>query len=409
MYHFVKAVCLTRTIGSQWHEVDLSQILVYDIFTTYMQTYLVLTNDFFEGEVYVDLNTLKPLYSSYAGTLEELLVELDNTTLETISSLPSTAVKYVKYSDAIRSEYKINTTKIGMNYPDNYPEEEKPDLVVTRPRYLTDLSLLHSHCLLSVNGYLHYTDTADNKAYIVDGAKTMRKSSINHVGILSFYDVGELNKVKIDSTRLIPQDPDAQLRDKLTFTVDVPLDNKTYLLVLGGHIVLADENVFWRSGEQSFTVDLNQLPYIERIFESKHYINLDSLGIDLETVNVDEIWSDVVIKRYFDLSQTYLVVVDSPYLLSNKIHIRHSQLPGMFTSYQDPVYPLILNYGKIAEYWKTHEDGFWSVTVNDSHYRNFIISAQVSQDLITMNDHLQPNKPFYFSRGYLLELAGYRN
>ena len=35
MYQFVKAVCLARSIGAQWKEVDLSNIIVHDIYTTY--------------------------------------------------------------------------------------------------------------------------------------------------------------------------------------------------------------------------------------------------------------------------------------------------------------------------------------------------------------------------------------
>jgi len=107
------------------------------------------------------------------------------------------------------------------------------------------------------------------------------------------------------------------------------------------------------------------------------------------------------------LSQSFLVLVDTPNLVTNKIELRHSQLPGMFTAYQDPVYPLLVNYGKVGEYWKTHEDGYWSVTVQDSFLRNYILSQQPIYHLPNITNNLLPSKPFWHSRGYLLEIAAY--
>lgn len=409
MYQFVKAVCLARTIGAQWKEVDLSNIIVHDIYTTYHSVFLVLHHSVTDEEFIIDFNEYRPIYSSYNDTLNQLLIEIDNTTLNSVTTLPSTDVKYAKYSDAIRSEYKIQTVISGQVVPENYPEEDKKDLVITRPKYQTDVSLLHKYCLLSVNGFVHSTDTDGSVTYILDGAKTMRKSNHNQAGILSFYDIGELNKVRIDTTKLIPQNTDDVLKNKLSFEVNTPLDNKSYILVLGGYIILPEEGTFWRSGEQLFTLDLQQLPYVQRIFDSRHFLDLSSLGIeDWDNVNVEQIWSDETIKKYFSLSQSFLVVINTPNLVWNKHYIRKNNLPGMFISYQDPVYPLFMAYGKMAEYWKVFEDNQWAVTVQDSFYRNFVINSQVSQDLTTMNDHLEPNQPTLFSRAYLLELAGYR-
>lgn len=409
MYQFVKAVCLARTIGAQWKEVDLSNIIVHDIYTTYQKIFLVLHHTVTDEDMIVNFDEYRPVYSSYNNTLNELLIEIGNTTLNETSSLPNTEVKFAKYSDAIRSEYKLQTSIVGQVVPPNYPEEDKKDLIITRPKYTTDISLLHDYCLLSVNGFVHLTDTDGSVTYILQGAQTMRKSNHNQAGILSFYDIGKLNKVKIDPSKIIPQNTDDVLKNKLTFEVTAPLDNKSYIFILGGYMILPEEGTFWRSGEQLFTLDLQQLPYVERIFDSRHFLDLSSLGIqDWDNVNVNQIWSDEVIKKYFDLSQSFLVIIDTPNLVWNKYPIRKNNLPGMFTTYQDPVYPLIVAYGKMVEYWKVFEDNHWSVTVQDSFYRNYVINAQVNQELTTMNDHLQPNQPTYFSRGYLLELAGYR-
>ena len=413
MYNFVKSIGLSRSIGSQWKDVDLSDILVYDIYNTYTKVVLELKNNALDKNAYVDMDSLRVAYSGYQGTLEELLVAIGDMTLETVPSLPNTKVIFAKYSDAMRSEYKIKTTIAGMVLPDNYPESEKKDLVVTRPKYGTDMSLIHKYCLVSVNGFYHMTDTDGVVAYVYDGAVTMRKNKNNHMGIFSFYDIGQLQKIKLKPEKIYPTDVNKNLKDKITFEVAEDLDDKSYILVLGGYLVLPEFDVFWRSGEKSFTLDLNKLPYVERIFESHHSIDLSSLGLTTQPINpdaynVDELYSDAVIKKYMLLQQSFLVLVDTPTLVSNKIFLRHSNLPGMFTCYQDPVYPLIVNYGRAAEYWKVLEDGHWSVTVQDSFLRNYVISQQPVKSKKDITDNMLAGKPFYHSRGFLLEIASYK-
>lgn len=413
MYSFVKAVCLSRSIGSQWLEVDISDILVYDIFSTYTKVYLELSNPVLTASVYVDMDILRADYSSYQGTLKQLLVFLADINLDTVPALPNTSVKFAKYSDAIRSEYKIETCIIGQVLPPMYPRLDKNDLEITRPKYLTSMQLIHDYCLVSVNGFYHMTDSDGKKAYVIDGGKSMRKAKNNHIGMLSFMDIGKLEKIKLDPTRIIPTETNGSLQDKLTFSVDQVLDNKSYILILGGYMVLPQDDVFYRTGDNSFNLNIKLLPYLERLFESSLYIDQTSLGLTTQAINahgynIDEVYSDDVIKKYMTMSQSFLVLVDIPRLVSNKINIRHSSSPGMFTSYQDPVYPLMVNYGRTAEYWKIQEDGVWSVSVQDSFLRNFVASWQPTSSLVNVTDQMLASKPYYHGRGFLLELAGYQ-
>ena len=413
MYSYVRALGLSRSIGSQWEEVNLEQSLVFDIFQNYTKVYLTLQNNVLSQNVFVDLDTLASLYSNYSNTLANLLILIDNVTLQTVPGLPNSEVKFAKYSDAIRAGYKVRPCIAGSVFPDNYPTDSFKDLEITRDLYKTEMGLIQDYCLVSVNGYYHWTDATSSAAYAYDGAITMRKSKLNHLGILSFLDIGKLTKIKLKAADIKPVTADTTFRDKINFSVEENLDNKSYILILGGYMVLPQDGIFWRSGEHGFTLDINRLSYKERLFESKLYIDHASLGLTPSTsgdniYDVDELMSDKVIKKYLTMSQSFLVLVDIPSLVSNKIYVRHSSLPGMFTSYQDPVYPLVVNYGKVAEYWKTYEDGHWSLTVQDSHLRNYVIGQQPIRSGQAITDNLLPSKPFYHSRGFLLELAGYR-
>lgn len=414
MYTYIKAVALSRVIGSQWKETDLSATVVQEIYANFVKVYLTLENPAIPGQVYVDFDTLKTVYATYARTLSELLVEIGNMALETVASLPENRTAFVKYSDALRVGYKTTLAKAGMEYPDTYPQSELPDLCIERPARPMDMKLVHDYCLVSVNGYYHWTSADTGKAYAYDGAVSMRKSKINHLGLLNFIDIGKLTKIKIDPLNVKRADVDVAMKDKLNFSVQENLDNKSYILILGGYMVLPEDGVFWRSGEQGFTVSLQKLDYVERLLESNQYLDLSSLGLtkysmNEEALNSAEIMSDDVVRKYMTLSQSYLVLVDVPNLVSNKIHVRHSNLPGMFTSYQKPQYPLFLNYGKTAEYWTSEEDGYWSLTVQDSFMRNYMVSQQPLKLPQAITDQVVTGNPYYHSRGYFLELIGYHN
>mgnify|MGYP000623845316 FL=1 len=220
MYSYIKSVCLARTAGSQWIEQNIANHVVFSIYDTFSKVYVELSLPALPQNIYIDLDSLRAEFSSYAGTLNDLLVTLGSRTLETVPQLPNTEIKFVKYSDAIRARYKVDICKIGLNLPDNYPVDGKPDLVLTRPAYETDLTLIHSHCLVTVNGYVHMTDTDGTKAYVVDGGKTLQRSRMNKLGIMSFLDVGRLTKVKILPADISGQTPAGDLYNRTFFTVN---------------------------------------------------------------------------------------------------------------------------------------------------------------------------------------------
>jgi hypothetical protein len=68
----------------------------------------------------------------------------------------------------------------------------------------------------------------------------------------------------------------------------------------------------------------------------------------------------------------------------------------------------MVNYGKVAEYWKVEEDDFWSVNVQDSYFRNFVISTAPLSTLVAATPKLIPSNTYNNSKGYLLEIGSYR-
>jgi len=409
MYSLVRAHALPNQSASQWVSPSLGNELVINLFLNYRR--IILTLNLSGEDVFVNMEQLRDEYATYGNTLNVLLQVLGNRTLDTLASLPDQKVSYVKYGDMHRACYQTHLAKRGFVTPENYPREELPDIVLTRPQFDTDLSLIHSHALVSVNGFYHMTDTDGQVAYIVDGGVSSRICNHNHFGLTSFLDIGAVTKVKLDPEKITSR-PNMHLKDKILFSVEEDLTHKSVILVLAGVMVLPQENIFYQTGDKSFELDINQLPYLERLFEARQYIDLSPLKLTQSElsdrlINLDEVYSDAVLKRYLTLSQSFLVVIDTPNLFSNKISIRQIQSPGIFSTYQDPTYPLIVGHGRLAEYWKVKEDGVWSVTVVDSYYRNYVHTLQARDTLENITDQMYCQQPYHYSQGVLLELGAY--
>lgn len=412
MYTLVRALALPKTLAAQWMDIPLGNVLVSQIYTTYRQVVLTLLQE--DGvEVFVDMEQLRAEYAVYNNTLTILLQTLGARVLDTCPSLPNKDVKYIKYSDVYREGFHVMLTKRGMVLPPDYPRSEKIDLELTRSKNPTDLTLIHSHCLASVNGFIHMTDTDGERAFVVDGGKSMAARNLNHVGLTSFISIGALTKrplLTADISILTSEVPNDR---QVSFTVPDSTEGKSFFLVLGGFLVMPEAGVFWQVGLNEYRLNLSRIPYLERLLESRHFIDLSPLQLtesDLneENLNLDEVWSDNTLRRYLVLSQSFFVTVDTPNLFMSKRFLRQMKSPGIFTAYQEPTYPLMVATGRIAEYWKVREDGQWAVTVADSYYRNYIFDRQNQNTLENVSGQLANDRPFFHSQGFLLEIGAYK-
>ena len=415
MYQYLRSVCLARTIGAQWREVDLSHALVFDIYATYYQVFHIVKTPFHTEELYVDFNALRSEFSSYNNSLLQWFHEVGNRTLPYVDSIPSHHLKFAKYSDGFYSGYRADLCKVGFNYPRSVGREYLPDIRIDRPRYKTDLSSLHTHCLVSINGLYHLTDADDKFAYVYQAGQTNRLSNQNQFGILSFLDIGEITKIPITPEMVGRVESTRPLKEKLRITLpneDIDLSNKSTILVLGGYLIFEQPHVFWQNSDNSYIVEITNLPYLERVMESQRYIDLSSLGLDKymgrdDLFNIDQMYSDEVLRAYATLSQSYLAIVDTPQLFTKRIYIRKTNSPGHYLSHTDPVYPLIAGQGKVLEYWKQHEDGQWSLSVTDPYYKHYVFREEVENKLENITPNLTPYSLGRVTNGYLLEIAGY--
>ena len=414
MYSIVKNVFLPRTIGSQWMSGDLTNTRLIDIFLSYSKAYVELSHPTLTNNIYVDLFIFREMSVDQTKTLGEILVVIGDDVLPTVPTLPNSTLRYAKYTDAVQSQFKIASCKKGFDIQDVPPYDRLTDLKLTRYKPATVISDIHDYCLTSVNGFIHMSDTDGLATYIDEGGKAIKKSRHNNVGLWSFADIGKLTKIKLDPLLIRPGLPDYGLKEKIYFDLSTDIGSKPFFLVLGGYLVFPKENVFWRRGDKSFALNLQTLPYVERVFESNDYIDLSYLQLTTDPVtpdvlNINELWGDDVIRRYLTMSQSFLVTVDVDNLDFRHLPVRCHNQSSQFTCYQDPSYPLLVGYGRTAEYWKRYEEGVWSMFVPDGYKHNYLINQLKTQNLDNINDHVHSTKPFYYSYANLLEIFGFNN
>jgi hypothetical protein len=409
MYSLVSATVLENAPEAQYSTVDLSQTPINVIYAIYSEVYLTLSNPYLTSNVYVYFNDLKPQLSGFQGLISQWLGNIGNLTLPTVPSIPTPAVAYARYSDATHAGYKANVCQIGFQTPLNYPIDLLPDLQISRPNYTTDLSLINKYCLATVNGFLHQTDYDGTYAYIQKGAVTMRKSNMNLFGFLSFLDIGQVSTFAIAPSSVYADTSNgtAGLSQKMYLNIGQDVTGKSVALSLGGYLVLPDPGIFYQVGTSTFCLNTNALPLLARFFESSQYLDLTSLGLDNSIlnpnlINAAQLLSDATLLKYLELPQSFWIVIDSPTLYYTPEYIESSHLPGNFIAYTRPINPLIVGYGRMAEYWTTYEDGQYSVHVDRSFLMQYQFLTNPNTQSQNVDSAVLPWRPYYDSIGYTL-------
>lgn len=412
MYVLVSAQGLPVNKQSNWTTINGATASVKDLYLNYRKIVVTLTATGEPEPIFVDMEQLRSEFSSFSNTLQVLVASLGARPLETIAALPSSRVGYAKYVDAYQAGYKLNFAKAGYAVPANAPVEQTLDLVISRSGISVDLKKIHDYCMMSVNGFFHNTTKDSITSYVLDGGKTCVKTQVNCIGLTSFMEIGKLTKLKITDDMISKSNPIGTLKDGIIIRVPAGFLSKTFFMVLGGYLVYPDAQVLHQISETEFRLNIQHLPYIDRIYESEKYIDLSPLGLDEQVgwetvIQGDEVWSDAVLTKYLKLSQSFVVAVDTDNLFFEKHAIRQARYPGHFYTPDEPMYPLIVATGRIGEYWKRKEDVKYGLYVHDSFVKNRMYYHAPNLNLTAYAAQLSFNRPYYFSQGYLLEIGGY--
>lgn len=410
MYKYKRAVCLSRSIGLTWEEPDLENTPLCSLFSKYLHTYIVVHEVIIDKDINVDMETYRTEYSASCLTVAQWLDSMVGKTLNTVKDLPSDNLAYARYENAVLRNYQITPTKAGYQYPPEIPVADLPDLALTRD--MTDITKLHTHCMMSVNGYFHRTDTDGIAGYILDGNVTAMKKRCSHTGILSFLNIGKITQYQFLDEDIIPLNEDGDLKDGIILRLPEEYREQSKIFVFGGYILQPDRVAFISNSDDTYVLYPKALPLLERYLESRDELDLSSIIVEAPLGNKDnailtsDIFSDDNLRAWLKLSQSFVAVIDTPVLYYNQINVRVSNLPGFITAYQEPMWPLIMGYGKHVEYSKIAETQYWALRIQDPFYKQFTFQKAPIRVQPVVSDQFIPWKPYLRTQGYLLEISG---
>lgn len=352
MYIFQNAVLRQRGKNETWKEVNVSGLQMSLLFSRYFDGHIELTNSAIgPGSFFVDLNALRRVdYSFYNLILQDWLGTLGAELLPHLVQEPTYATKSVLYSDGFQGNFKVR--KSGLN------------LVVGKDN--VDVNHLQNYTLTSVNGFLHRTEPLGEEEILVHGgSNTSRYLPTNHVGMMSFVDIGEVQQIPIVPAMLKRTQDRFPLIRGCSINLNTNLENKSVMISVGGYLHVEDTLLDIVSvAEGIIRVNLEKVDWIKRFFEMRRFLNVGALGITTSltkpgAVVVDEFITDAFVTALLELPQTFVIIVDTPMLHFRVKPVSNQGLPGVYELPTEPLYPMKNTTGRFIDYWYRNEYGRW--------------------------------------------------
>lgn len=322
------------------------------------------------------------------------------------------AKQQATYQLATSANYKFNICKIGFNAYDPtayYHKENFPDVEVTRPGTDTNLELLHQNYLMTVNGYIYQTTMIGGKLYIPNATLSMIRSRSNAMGMINFTKLGSITKTPITAD-MITIDPILPAFERVMITFPEPVVQP--ILVMAGYLVFENPEYFYRISDTVFVLRLDRLNYVERLYELNRYRDIfKELEVPVANTNdtmVDGalIRSELIVKRFLSLHNSFLVNLNADNLSVEKIYLDKTSVPLNFRTEYPPILPLIAGHGKVTEYFQERSTEAKHVVVTqDGYYNNLVLSAQSPRDADVYNGHRVPGTTYRLSPGFFLDIS----
>jgi hypothetical protein len=407
MYTLKRAYGVKQLYNSLWREHDVSQYKLFELFQFYRQLYLELENTYITSSIYVNLKDLEADYVSSNLTLAELFASKPHLSLPTVASIPKFIQKSIRYSDAVREGYKCEVAAPGFKPYANVADSTKSELLISR--VVTSNKDLHEYCLFTVNGYLHNSEYDKDFLYVLDGGRSLNKSKQNTAGIISFERIAKITKKPITESNITRVNQDTALSKKAFITIPDEFINQSIMLSLGGYLVTPEENTFFKISDNIWVLNVEKLDIVGRYFESRDYLDYSSLNLtkfnhDLDKISLVELLSDEVLLKYFSMSQSFFIAVNTPDLVYKKHFIRHSSIANQYLAYSNPVQPLFLGRGRQADYWKEQEEDMWSITVENGYRPRLIFDNKDNNKDLFDSGAVTPYHIYENSRAFLLDM-----
>lgn len=444
MYSYIKAVVKPKGKLSRWMSLDVSKYKLRDILNNYLEVKIEIDTPSFEGKKYhLRKDSFFDKLIDTEISVEEWLLAIGNYNPILHEGEAVFSVSSVVCYDIWASNFAVSPYMIGQHPDTDWNPEDIRDLIISRDK--TDYKTMERHCLATVNGLIHRTSSNEHGFIIKDGAFSKNLCNRTSLSIIDFFNVGEVEIIDLNSDMAYKPDEDTPLFETTLLNTGVDFKGKTPIFVLGGYLHLHDR-IFNIVGDGIVRVAVNKLPLVERYYESHLTIDLSSLPVTSPAYDynilqggnslmmagdyylsfshpddekefivsnpaaryVNEIKrSDEYIKAYLDLSQSFIVLVDTESLYRTIHVLEKSGINGLYYHQPTvPLWPMVSPSGKFNEYIRKLEDGVWVLNCENGLTPNYIMhTTEYENDTNVVTPNREPSKPNCDCSSYLLEIG----
>ncbi len=293
------------------------------------------------------------------------------------ASKPTVNFQHTLFTDATQAAYtRIRVAPTGDPTLPN-PIGAKTDLLLSRP--LTDPTLVNEYCLTTVNGLLHYSSILPNYGIrITDGGRSVEVCNKNHVGLISFKNIGSIQQIPITAAMIQQPEPYMNLANEAYINLGVSLVGKTVLMSIGGYLHVLDTTYSVVNPVTGYIkVRLKAIDMLYRLFEQQSILNLSSLGLTVDPVNpkavyLPDLQNPTILTNYLTMSQTFAIVLNGTGIYTARNRIQYGTLPGLYIAFSEPQYIMQGTSGSLLEYVSTPDNGQYSLNVEDNTSPNYL-------------------------------------
>lgn len=365
MYQLISAVGIAPEFNGLYYPIEISTLPLSTVFATYSNVIATLTRLSDNQEVALDLYKLPIGVRLITQTLPQFLTLNGNQTLPT-DPISEITYQYATFYDLWEWDFSVRFMNRTL-HPD-YPltEDQKTDLLVSKPN--VDYAKLCENYLFTVNGFVHQTDYVAQGLVIYDGNVSKLIANNTHLGGIDFSALGGIRTIPITSEMLYERNPGQPYAQAVYVKLAESIGLTTPLLVLGGYLHALDD-LYSMVSDTVLRIDFSRYPWIQRYFTLRHQIDLDALGILAEpngAYAIESMSTNVVIESLLNLTQTFLVLVNTPELRRGLVPLHHNSLPGVYECSIKPFAPMVIDDGRLTEYAVSTEAGRYALRTE--HY-----------------------------------------
>lgn len=402
MYIFKNSFLRAKDSRDGYQNVDITNITMSDILENYVDGYITLTHRQINGTFYLTIEKLRsttvPMVTTM--TFNQWVAYNYSVELPTTKFKPNYSQTNVIYSDAIHANFKVDRVGRYLPLDANTSNADKVDLLLRKN--IPNKNDLYTKIITTVAGFAHRTTSHEDGVAIIQGGDTFNNTGINTVGVLSFAKSCDLTQHAITEDMITPTSSTSPLYKELLINLGVSVENKTVILCIGGHLFINKGVGDVVNAEAGIVmVKLYKIDLVKMILNSVGKINLDTLGIfkvsegaTYNKVRIEDILSDVCVKKYMTLPQSFVIIANTECIQTEFDDVGITGIPGSYETKTEPHYPIVNSQGLMPEYWKTRIGDYWSVRLTDDVTKRYMFKTNIDTDNVLVNS-MSPTHKWY--------------